>query len=263
MKRALLRVLQHLVVIGGLDHNNSILSDRTFLVNALKIIKANAILNGRDRCNMEDLYRLNMLTTFRVPMEAHEQIDDVIKQANIAEKMIIILMETMVCRLLRTVQLMAILIRTKSSGNRRMIMQNLLSNDNENEKENYPGGDSSMPQMDSSSDIETIQKVPELKVIRQCGLEEIRNENVEPYKSLNGMHSTPVSLPNAEDDQDKLKTDINLTGRNEFEERTKQLQAKARADEANVTDAYGGNNDITVKGLERLMRGLHGKIQSL
>ena len=70
----------------GLDHNNSILSDRTFLVNALKIMKANAILNGRDRCIMEDLYCLNMLTTFRVPMEVHEQIDDVIKQAILAEE---------------------------------------------------------------------------------------------------------------------------------------------------------------------------------
>ena len=158
VKRALLRVLQHLVVDYGLDHNNSILSDRTFLVNALKIMKANAILNGRDRCIMEDLYCLNMLTTFRVPMEVHEQIDDVIKQSILAEED-----------------------DNNSDGNdgtppsshgatdgdsdknkefRKSEDDHAksLSNDSENEQENYPGGDSSMPQMDSSSDIENDSK---------------------------------------------------------------------------------------------------------
>ena len=87
------------------------------------------------------------------------------------------------------------------------------------------------------------------------------NENVEPYKSLNGMLSIPAYRIMQRITRTNLKTDINFDGRNESEEKTKQLQAKARADEAGIADARGGNNDITVKGLERLMRGLHGKIQ--
>ena len=262
VKRALLRVLQHLVVDYGLDHNNSILSDRTFLVNALKIMKANAILNGRDRCIMEDLYCLNMLTTFRVPMEVHEQIDDVIKQAILAEED-----------------------DNNSDGNdgtppsshgatdgdsdknkefRKSEDDHAksLSNDSENEQENYPGGDSSMPQMDSSSDIENDSKGTRAKGDSAMWSRRDGNENVEPYKKPQRNAFDPRLPNNAEDNQDKFKkADINFDGRNESDEKAKQLQAKARADEAGIADARGNNNDITVKGLERLMRGLHGKIQ--
>ena len=53
----------------GCNDSNSLLTDRTFLVKAVKILKAKAVLSGRDRCMPEDLHVLKYLTAFRIPEE--------------------------------------------------------------------------------------------------------------------------------------------------------------------------------------------------
>lgn len=80
VKASLSTFLKYLVTEHDLDETNSILSDRTFLVNALKILKANALLSGRMECVKEDLRVMVMLTTYRVPEEVHAIVPDLIER---------------------------------------------------------------------------------------------------------------------------------------------------------------------------------------
>ncbi|CAK9010762.1 ER lumen protein-retaining receptor [Durusdinium trenchii] len=79
-KQALLSLLRVLRNDYNLDESNSLLSDRAFLVKAVRILKANAVLSGRYFCEPEDLRVLRFLTTFRVPAHVHEQIEDIIER---------------------------------------------------------------------------------------------------------------------------------------------------------------------------------------
>ena len=78
VKEALLTFVERLLTEFKLDDSNSLVTDRTFLVKALKILKAKAVLEGRDEVGLTDLRVLKYMTTFRVPPEVHEQIDDLI-----------------------------------------------------------------------------------------------------------------------------------------------------------------------------------------
>ncbi len=78
VKQLLLDFLNVLLNDYGLDDSNSLLTDRTFLVKAVKILKAKAVLEGRDHCVPEDLFVLKYLTTFRIPEELHNRIEDII-----------------------------------------------------------------------------------------------------------------------------------------------------------------------------------------
>jgi MoxR-like ATPase len=62
----------------GCDESNSLLTDRTFLVKAIKLLRGHAWLAGRAAVAAEDLALLRWMTTFRVPEEAHEKIEEVI-----------------------------------------------------------------------------------------------------------------------------------------------------------------------------------------
>ena len=62
----------------NLTDDTALLTDRTFLVKAVTVMKARAILCGRPVCEPEDLAVLRYLTTFRVPEHVHEQIDRII-----------------------------------------------------------------------------------------------------------------------------------------------------------------------------------------
>jgi MoxR-like ATPase len=79
VKQLLLEFLNVLQNDYGCDETNSMLTDRTFLVKAVKILKAKAVLEGRDHCVPEDLFVLKYLTTFRVPEEVHNRIEDIIR----------------------------------------------------------------------------------------------------------------------------------------------------------------------------------------
>lgn len=78
VRRVLLSLLQELVEKHGVSQKNSLLTDRTFLVKALRIMRASAVLHGRDACTTEDLRVLRYLTTFRVPEQIHRGIDGII-----------------------------------------------------------------------------------------------------------------------------------------------------------------------------------------
>jgi MoxR-like ATPase len=78
VKQLLLEFLNVLLNDYGLDDTNSLLTDRTFLVKAVKILKAKAVLEGRDHCIPEDLFVLKYLTTFRIPEELHNRIEEII-----------------------------------------------------------------------------------------------------------------------------------------------------------------------------------------
>mmetsp|Transcript_33583 Transcript_33583/g.41257 ORF Transcript_33583/g.41257 Transcript_33583/m.41257 type:complete len:823 (+) Transcript_33583:329-2797(+) len=80
-KRKLIKFLQILRDEYHLTEENSLLSDRTFLVKAVQALKANAVLNGRFVCEPLDLYILRFLTTFRVPENVHEKIEEIIEKA--------------------------------------------------------------------------------------------------------------------------------------------------------------------------------------
>ncbi len=78
---ALLRVCRALVVDYACDETNSLLTDRTFLVKAVKLLRGHALLAGRDAVCPEDLAVLEWMTTFRVPDEVHEKLPEVIRGA--------------------------------------------------------------------------------------------------------------------------------------------------------------------------------------
>jgi MoxR-like ATPase/Mg-chelatase subunit ChlD len=81
VKEMLLHFITSLMTRFDLNDNNSLITDRTFLVKAVKMLKAKAILERRWVVEPEDLSVLKYLTTFRVPPEVHEKIDDLIKEA--------------------------------------------------------------------------------------------------------------------------------------------------------------------------------------
>ena len=72
------RLLQVLKGDYNLSEDNALLTDRTFLVKAVSVMKARAILAGRLSCTPEDLVAMRYLTTFRVPEHVQDQIDQII-----------------------------------------------------------------------------------------------------------------------------------------------------------------------------------------
>ena len=64
----------------GCTDKNSLLTDRTFLVKAPRIMQAKALLAGRTRVAAEDLRVLAMLTTFRVPPHVHSDMNEIIDE---------------------------------------------------------------------------------------------------------------------------------------------------------------------------------------
>ena len=83
--KLLLECLRRLARDHGLDETNAMLTDRTFLVKAPRVLKAAALRRGSLRVEAEDLRTvLPLLTTFRVPPEAHAAVpglvDDVLKR---------------------------------------------------------------------------------------------------------------------------------------------------------------------------------------
>jgi MoxR-like ATPase len=82
VRDALLEVLRILRAEYGCDETNSLLTDRTFLVKAVTLLRGHAWLAARVAVEPADLAVLRWMTTFRVPAEAHEKIDEVIARAS-------------------------------------------------------------------------------------------------------------------------------------------------------------------------------------
>ncbi|MCH8843630.1 MAG: MoxR family ATPase [SAR324 cluster bacterium] len=78
VKRGLIDLLNRLVNQYKLDNTNSLITDRAFLVKGIKVMKAKALLEGRNTVVPEDLHILAFMTTFRVPEEIHLNMGDLI-----------------------------------------------------------------------------------------------------------------------------------------------------------------------------------------
>ncbi len=63
----------------GLNESNSLISDRTFFVKSLKIIRSHAVLSGRNHCTVEDLKALKYMTAFRIPEEVFLKLDEILE----------------------------------------------------------------------------------------------------------------------------------------------------------------------------------------
>ena len=59
----------------------SLLTDRTLLVRYPRVVRASALLAGRDEASLDDLRVLSLLTTFRLPPELHAQVDSIVDDA--------------------------------------------------------------------------------------------------------------------------------------------------------------------------------------
>jgi MoxR-like ATPase len=69
IKRALIELLSRFVNQFKLDHTNSLITDRSFLVKTIKVLRARALMEGRMHVVPADLAVLAFITTFRVPEE--------------------------------------------------------------------------------------------------------------------------------------------------------------------------------------------------
>jgi MoxR-like ATPase len=78
VREALLEALRILRVEYDCNETNSLLTDRSFLVKAVKLLRGHAWLAGRGSVDASDLALLRWMTTFRVPEEAHEKMGEVI-----------------------------------------------------------------------------------------------------------------------------------------------------------------------------------------
>ena len=80
IKRALVDLLSRFVNQFKLDPTNSLITDRSFLVKAIKIFKANALLDGRMQVTLDDMDVLTFLTSFRVPEEIDRNMPTLIRE---------------------------------------------------------------------------------------------------------------------------------------------------------------------------------------
>jgi len=86
VKDMLINFVFNLMTRFDLNDNNSLITDRTFLVKAVKMLKAKAILEQRWEVHPSDLIVLKYMTTFRVPPEVHEKVEDLIEEAEQKKK---------------------------------------------------------------------------------------------------------------------------------------------------------------------------------
>ncbi|MCE2390380.1 MAG: MoxR family ATPase [Proteobacteria bacterium] len=78
VKDSLLEILRSLVADYGCDDPAALLTDRSFLVKAVKLLRGRALLAGRRTVEPEDLAVLHWMTRFRVPEAAHEALPELI-----------------------------------------------------------------------------------------------------------------------------------------------------------------------------------------
>jgi len=79
-KDRLVELLRRLVVDYDCNETNSLLTDRSFLVKAVKLLRGRALLAGRSRVERGDLAVLSLMTTFRVPEEVAAKVPALIEE---------------------------------------------------------------------------------------------------------------------------------------------------------------------------------------
>ena len=86
VQEALANFVATLIEDYGCNETNSLISDRTFFVKSLKIMRAHALLNDRDHCTVEDLNALKYMTAFRIPEEVFQQLDQILDDLTTKKK---------------------------------------------------------------------------------------------------------------------------------------------------------------------------------
>jgi MoxR-like ATPase len=79
VQEGLANLVATLIEDYGLNESNSLISDRTFFVKSLKILRSHALLHDRNRCTLEDLKALKYMTAFRVPEEIFLKLEDIVE----------------------------------------------------------------------------------------------------------------------------------------------------------------------------------------
>lgn len=86
VQEALANFVATLIEDYGCNETNSLITDRTFFVKSLKIIRAHALLHDREHCTLEDLKALKYMTAFRIPEEIFMQLDQIIDELTSKKK---------------------------------------------------------------------------------------------------------------------------------------------------------------------------------
>lgn len=86
VQEALANFITILIEDYGLNESNSLISDRTFFVKSLKIIRSHALISNRESCTLEDLNALKYMTAFRVPEDVYDQLDDILQNLSRKKK---------------------------------------------------------------------------------------------------------------------------------------------------------------------------------
>ena len=79
IKECYVLFLQWLSNHSGVTPRNSLLTDRTFLVKAPRILRAQAALEGRNQVEVQDMLALRHMTTFRIPATVHQQVCELLR----------------------------------------------------------------------------------------------------------------------------------------------------------------------------------------
>lgn len=86
VQNGLIEFITKLIERFNLDESNSMISDRTFFVKSIKIIKSYALLHDRDSCTLKDLKALKFMLAFRVPEDVFAQIDKLLEEVTEKKK---------------------------------------------------------------------------------------------------------------------------------------------------------------------------------
>jgi MoxR-like ATPase len=80
VREVLVALLRTLVLERGIREENSLLTDRTFLVKVLKLLRGSAVLANRTEVTLDDLAVLPWLTTCRLPSGVHAELPELIQR---------------------------------------------------------------------------------------------------------------------------------------------------------------------------------------
>ena len=86
VQEALAKFVATLIEDYGCNETNSLISDRTFFVKTLKIMRAHALLHDREECTIEDLNALRYMTAFRIPEDVFLQLDQILEDLTSKKK---------------------------------------------------------------------------------------------------------------------------------------------------------------------------------
>ena len=80
VREGLLDFLRILVRDYDCNESNALLTDRSFLVKSVKLLRGRALMAGRSVVDTADLDVLRWMTTFRVPEQVHASVPEILER---------------------------------------------------------------------------------------------------------------------------------------------------------------------------------------